>query len=65
MRRPCSLLLKKYVPMNFYGAHSSTCFDRYDTNNSIKSAERERRTETTASIKVYQIIEGRSIPGKP
>ena len=24
--KTCGLLLKKYFPMNFYGAHSSTCF---------------------------------------
>ena len=30
--------------------------------NSIKSAERERRTKVTAHTKVFQVIEGRNIP---
>jgi hypothetical protein len=34
---------------------------RYDENNSIKSAERERRTKVTAQTKVSQVIEGRNI----
>ena len=51
--------MSQWISMAHIVAH---VFDRYDTNNSIKSAERERRTETTASIKVYQIIERRSIP---
>jgi hypothetical protein len=36
-------------------------FDRYDVNNSIKSAERERRTKVTAHAKMFQVIEGRNI----
>jgi Spy/CpxP family protein refolding chaperone len=37
-------------------------FDRYDVKNSIKLAERERRTKVTAHTKVFQVIEGRNIP---
>jgi hypothetical protein len=37
-------------------------FDWYDVKNSIKSAERERRTKVTAHTKVFQVIEGRNIP---
>jgi hypothetical protein len=37
-------------------------FDRYDVKNSIKSAERERRTKVTAHTKVFQVIEGCNIP---
>ena len=34
----------------------------YDVKDSIKSAERERRTKVTAHTKVFQVIEGRNIP---
>jgi hypothetical protein len=37
-------------------------FDRYDIKNSIKSAERERRSKVSVSSKVFQVIEGRTIP---
>ncbi|CAC5359720.1 unnamed protein product [Mytilus coruscus] len=37
-------------------------FDRYDIKNSIKSAERLRRTLSFGAQKVYQVIEGRAIP---
>jgi hypothetical protein len=36
-------------------------FDRYDKKDSTKSAERERRSSSNPG-KVFQIIEGRSIP---
>jgi hypothetical protein len=37
-------------------------FDRYNIKNSIKSAERERRSKSFFTAKVFQIIEGRIIP---
>ena len=37
-------------------------FDRYDIKNSIKSAERERRSKSFFTAKVVQVIEGRIIP---
>ena len=37
-------------------------FDRYDVKDSIKSAERERRTIASSGHKVYQVNEGSSIP---
>ena len=37
-------------------------FDRYDIKNSIKSAERERRSKVSVSSNVFQVIEGRTIP---
>ena len=37
-------------------------FDRYDTEHSIKSAERHRRSATTSTQKVYHIAEGRTVP---
>ena len=37
-------------------------FDRYDIKNSIKSAERERRSKSFFTTKVFQVIEGRIIP---
>jgi hypothetical protein len=43
-------------------ASFSDVFDRYDVKNSIKSAERERRTKVTAHTKVFQVIEGCNIP---
>jgi GTPase SAR1 family protein len=46
----------------FAKAHTVAVFDRYDVKNSIKSAERERRTKVTAHTKVFQVIEGRNIP---
>jgi hypothetical protein len=57
-----SLLLAKLTSC-FTKAHTvgDVCH-RYDENNSIKSAERERRTKVTAQAKVSQVIEGRNIP---
>jgi hypothetical protein len=47
----------------FAKAHTvADVFDRYDVKNSIKSAERERRTKVTAHTKVFQVIESRNIP---
>ena len=47
----------------FAKAHTvADVFDRYDVNNFIKSAERERRTKVTAHTKVFQVIESRNIP---
>ena len=47
----------------FVKAHTvADVFDRYDVKNSIKSAERERRTKVTAHAKMFQVIEGRNIP---
>jgi hypothetical protein len=47
----------------FAKAHTvADVFDRYDVKDSIKSAERERRTKVTAHTKVFQVIEGRNIP---
>ncbi|CAC5383566.1 unnamed protein product [Mytilus coruscus] len=37
-------------------------FDRYDTEHSIKSAERHRRSATTTTQKVNHIAEGRTVP---
>ena len=37
-------------------------FDRYDMKNSIKGAERERRSKSIAKSRTFEIIEGRSIP---
>jgi len=37
-------------------------FDRYHVKLSIKSAERQRRSNAFSAQKVYQVIEGRSIP---
>ena len=37
-------------------------FDRYDIQNSIKKAERERRSKYVFTAKNYEVIEGRVIP---
>ena len=37
-------------------------FDRYDIKNSIKSAERERRSKSVFSCRVFQVLETRTIP---
>jgi hypothetical protein len=37
-------------------------FDQYDVEQSIKSAECDRRSRTAHATKVFQVIEGRSIP---
>jgi hypothetical protein len=48
---------------DFVKAHTvADVFDRYDVKNSIKLAERERRTKVTAHTKVFQVTEGRNIP---
>jgi hypothetical protein len=45
----------------FVKAHTvADVFDRYDVKNSIKLAERDRRTKVTAHTKVFQVIEGRN-----
>ena len=36
--------------------------DRYDLEQSIKSAERDRRSSSCSSFKVFQVIDGRQIP---
>jgi hypothetical protein len=52
----------KQLTSCFAKAHTvADVFDRYDVKNSIKSAERERRTKVTAHTKVFQVIEGRNI----
>ena len=44
----------------FAKAHTvADVFDRYDVNNPIKSAERERRTKVTSHTKVFQVIENK------
>ena len=37
-------------------------FDRYDIQNSIKKAERDRRSVYVFTAKNYEVIEGRVIP---
>ena len=37
-------------------------FDRYDITKSTTSAERERYSKVSASAKVFQVIDGRTIP---
>ena len=37
-------------------------FDRYDNNESVKSAERNRRTGAGVGYRVYQVIGGRPVP---
>ena len=37
-------------------------FDRYDDDNSVKTAERERRAGSTNACKQYQVIGGRPVP---
>jgi hypothetical protein len=37
-------------------------FDRYDIQNSIKKAERDRRSKSVFTAKIYEVIEGRFIP---
>ena len=37
-------------------------FDRYDIQNSIKKAERDRRSKSVFTTKIYEVIEGRVIP---
>ena len=37
-------------------------YDRYNEKQSIKSAQRTRRTGSLSSQKVFHVIEGRSIP---
>jgi hypothetical protein len=47
----------KQLTSCFAKAHTvADVFDRYDVTNSIKSAERERRTKVTAHTKVFQVI---------
>jgi hypothetical protein len=36
--------------------------DRYDIQNSIKKAERDRRSKSVFTAKMYEVIEGRVIP---
>jgi hypothetical protein len=54
----------RQLTLCFAKAHTvADVFDRYDLKKtSINSAEREHRTKVTANIKVFQVIEGRSIP---
>ena len=56
----------RQLTLCFAKAHTvADVFDRYDVKtNSIKSAERERRTKVAAHTKVFQVIEGRNITGK-
>ena len=37
-------------------------FDRYDLEDSIKSAERERRSQAAGGHRIYHVNEGSSIP---
>ena len=37
-------------------------FDRYDIQNSIKKAERDRRSKSVFTAKSFEVIEGRIIP---
>ena len=37
-------------------------FDKYDIQNSIKKAERDRRPKSVFTAKIYEVIEGRVIP---
>jgi hypothetical protein len=37
-------------------------FDRYDLKDSIKSAERERRSQAAGGHRIYHVNEGSSIP---
>jgi hypothetical protein len=37
-------------------------FDRYDIQNSIKKAERDRLSKSFFTAKMYEVIEGRVIP---
>lgn len=37
-------------------------FDRYDDDNSVKTAEKDRRAGSTSACKQYQVIGGRPVP---
>ena len=37
-------------------------FDRYGGDNSVKTAERERRARSTTACKQYQVFGGRPVP---
>ena len=49
----------KHLSMLF---QSVDVFDRYDLKDSIKSAERERRSQAAGGHRIYHVNEGSSIP---
>ena len=51
----------KHLTMLFQSAETIV-FDRYDLKDSIKSAERERRSQAAGGHKIYHVNEGSSIP---
>jgi hypothetical protein len=59
-------LANKFIQSQLYCFSSVSCvvdvFDRYDSEQSIKSAERDRRSSFCGSRKVFEVIEGRPIP---
>jgi hypothetical protein len=59
-------LANKFIQSQLYCFSSVSCvvdvFDRYDLEQSIKSAERDRRSSFCGSRKVFEVIEGRPIP---
>ena len=53
----------KHLSMLFQSAETIVdVFDRYDLKGSIKSAERERRSQATDGHRIYHVNEGSSIP---
>ena len=53
----------KHLSMLFQSAETIVdVFDRYDLKDSIKSAERERRSQTAGGHRIYHVNEGSSIP---
>ena len=53
----------KHLSMLFQSAETIVdVFDRYDLKESIKSAERERRSQAADGHMIYHVNEGISIP---
>ena len=53
----------KHLSMLFQSAETIVdVFDRYDLKDSIKSAERERRSQAAGGHRIYHVNEGSSIP---
>ena len=58
-----ALLYFKQLLIGFQKADTVVkVFDRDDDDNSVKTAERERRAESTTACKQYQVIGGRPVP---
>jgi hypothetical protein len=52
----------KHLSMLLQSAEIVDVFDRYDLKDSIKSAERERRSQAAGGHRIYHVNEGSSIP---